>query len=397
MTASLRVILHVDMDAFFAQAEVLAAPRLRGKPLVIGGRPVDRGVVASASYEARIYGVRSGMPLGEARKRCPEAVFLPCHPPRYLDLSARLLKSLLRFSPLVEMASIDEAFLDVTGIAGGLDGGRRLALEIQRDIRDRLGLGCSVGIGNNKLVAKMASPLGKPGGVTVLDLQQYVRTYAGRPVGELYGVGPATVRALSHFGVVTIGDLSRAPAAEMLRRFGIWGRLLRDAARGEDSSPVVPHHATPAPKSLGHEFTLPRDTSDRREIGRLLLGLSDEVGRDLRTEGWLGATAHLKVRSSDFTTRSRRRRLENPTDSTQVVFRTVALLFDALSVHDEIRMLGVSVSGLMRPEGWRPAELFDDGRLDRLDRAIDRLRAVYGARSLRRASLLADRREARIR
>lgn len=395
MNAHDRVIIHIDMDAFFAQAEVLAAPRLRGLPLVIGGRPGERGVVASASYEARAFGIGSGMPLGEARRLCPHAVFLPCHPPRYLDLSARILKTLLQFSPIVEMASIDEAFLDATDIASGLENGGSMAVGIQREIRLRLGLSCSAGVAGNKLIAKMASPLGKPSGVTVMDRAEFIRVYGIRPVGDLYGVGPAAAGLLSRLGIQTIADLARASAAEMRRRFGVWGSLLLDAARGEDRSPVVPHHETPAPKSLGHEYTLPKDLSDRRELERLLLGLSDEVGRDLRGEGWVGTTVHLKVRWSDFSTRFRQRRLAEPTDSTRTVLRTALGLFDALGVGGPVRMMGISVSGLRRSGTELPGDLFEDGRLDSLDREIDSIRRRLGVRSLRRAALMPERREGR--
>lgn len=392
-----RVILHVDMDAFFAQAEVLAAPRLRGLPLVIGGGPGGRGVVASASYEAREFGVRSGMPIAKARGLCPSAVLLPCHPPRYLDLSARLLKTLLRVGPVVEMASIDEAFLDASGIVDDLESGGKLACRIQGEIRSRLGLGCSVGVAPNKLVSKMASPLGKPAGMTVMDRAAFIRTFGPRPVRVLYGVGAATERLLSTMGVETVADLAKQPAAVMGRRFGVWGRLLRDAARGEDRSPVIPHHASPAPKSLGHEYTLPRDSSDRREIRRILLALADEVARDLRSEGWVGATVHLKVRWSDFHTRFLQRRVADPTDSTGTILRAAEGLFESLGRGRSVRMMGISVSGLNRTVRWQCGDIFDDGRLDRLDRAIDRIRESLGVRSLRRASLMPEKREARSR
>ena len=386
-----RVVLHVDMDAFFAQAEALADPRLRGKPLIVGGMPGQRGVVASASYEARVFGIRSGMPLMEARRRCPDAVFLPCHSVRYLDLSARIVKLLLDRTPLVEPASIAEAFHDARSLANDLSEGLQLARSIQEGMAARLRLTCSVGVGPNKLIAKMASGLGKPRGRTALSLGDFRERFWGEPVGALYGIGRASAEKLDAVGIRRVSDLARAPDHLLSTIFGIYGPVLGAAARGQDESPVVPYHTTPRAKSLGHEYTLSRDETDRLELRRLLLGLCDEVGSDMRSEGWVGDTVHLKIRWSDFSTLGRQVRLRRRTASTRSLFLTASALFRHCRLDRPVRLLGITVSGLARTDGIATLDLFDDGRIDEFERAIDRLRSRHGRGIVRRASLIKER------
>jgi DNA polymerase-4 len=385
-----RIILHVDMDAFFAQAEVLAVPSLRGKPLIIGGLPGQRGVVATASYEARPFGIRSGMSLTEAARLCPHAAFLPCHPNRYFDLSARILRLLLKRTPVVEMASIDEAYLDATKLVGSLAEGEKLAHSIQEDLQQELSLSCSVGIGPNKLIAKMAAGMRKPAGRTALDRAKFLELFSRKPVTALYGVGRATAAALSRHGITRIEELARAPENHLRRLLGIWGSVLKAAARGEDASPVVPHHARPDAKSLGHEYTLPADESDPRMLRRWLLGICEEVGSDLREEDRVGDTIHLKVRWMDFTLCSRQHRLREPTASTRRIFGVACSLLDKLGYDRAFRLLGVSVSGLRTPTGASTVDMFEDTKLDAFDRAADRIRQRYGRRTFRRATLLPE-------
>ena len=384
-----RIVLHVDMDAFFAQAEVLADPRLRGRPVVVGGFPGQRGAVATASYEARAFGVSSGMSLTQAARLCPEAVFLPCHSSRYFDLSARLLNMLLARSPAVEAASIDEAYLDLSRAAGTLEGGRVHAESIQAEIRSRLSLSSSIGVGPNKLIAKMASGLKKPGGITVLDRESYVRRFGGERVGVLYGVGPSSAALLESAGIMSISQLASCPAISLARMFGAYGPVLGAAARGDDESPVIPNHETPDPKSLGHEYTLPRDESDRTAIRRVFLALADEVAGDLRREGWIGRTLHVKVRYADFTSASKQCRLGEPTASSRPLFRNAWGLFSRIDTGEDVRLLGIAVSGLIRPSDVTIHDLFDDGAEGRFEGMADRMRGEFGKRVIQRASLMA--------
>lgn len=386
-----RVILHIDMDAFFAQAELLALPALRGKPLIIGGSPGQRGVVATASYEARPYGIHSGMSLTEAQHLCPHAVFLPCHPTRYFDLSARILKILLKLTPKVEAASIDEAYLDASDKVDSLQAARAMAQSIQNALLERLSLTCSVGVGPNKLIAKMAAGLDKPSGLTVLNRDEFRRRFFSEPVTTLYGVGKATASALSTLGIERIEQLAIAPDSLLRKRFGIWGPVIGAAARGEDLSPVVPYHETPDPKSLGHEFTLPANETDRSTLRRWLLGLCDEVAGDLRTEDRAGDTVHLKVRYSDFTTRTHQTKLAEPTSSTRKIYRVALGLMSHINGGRPVRLLGVTISNLSRFQGSSTMDLFDSPKSDLLDEATDRIRHRYGRRRIRRASLIPER------
>lgn len=385
-----RVVLHVDMDAFFAQAEALADPRLRGRPLIVGGIPGQRGVVATASYEARAFGIHSGMSLVEAQRRCPDALFLPCHSKRYLDLSARILQMFLEITPIVEPASIDEAFIDGRGIANDLEDGAKLACAIQARMQERLGLTCSVGIGPNKLVAKMASALRKPAGLTAMDHAGFRSRFWPEPVTALYGIGTASAPKLGRIGIHTVGELASAPVSVLRGLFGVWGPLLAAASRGEDDSPVVPYHATPRAKSLGHEYTLPHDEEDCDELRRLLLGLCDEVGGDMRAEGWVGDTVHLKIRWSDFTTLGRQVHLAEPTASTLKLVRATRALFRQCDLDRPVRLMGVSVSGLVPATGIATLDMFDGEQADTFETAIDRLRRVHGRGSVRRASLIRE-------
>jgi len=394
-----RVILLLDMDAFFVQAEVIAVPRLSGRPLVIGGTPGARGTVATASYEARALGVRSGMSIGKAKRLAPQAVFLPCNPSRYFDLSARVMKLLLRRTPLVEPASIDEAFIDASGIARSLEEGEALAASIQDEISRTLRLTASAGIGPNKLIAKMASVLQKPAGRTVLTRRDFDERFADEPVIALVGVGKSTAARLERAGIRRIADLASAPAPFLRGLLGVWGPILGRVARGEDDSPVVPDGTGPDPKSIGHEYTLPRDETDRSEARRLILALCDEVAGDMRAEHRVGDTVHIKIHWGDFTTVLRQCRLRTAISATQAIFNVALELFRRMDRGGPIRMIGISVSGLVQAESQRPQQiesLFgDDPRFgadpgDKVEPVTDSLRAMYGKGVIRRASLLGE-------
>jgi DNA polymerase-4 len=375
------------MDAYFAAVEVLANPALRGLPVIVGGNPGSRGVVATASYEARPAGVRPGMSLAEAAHRCPRAVFLPGDPPKYLFYSLRLLEVLRGFSPLVEPFSIDEAFVEISGQAQDLRGGREVAVEIQRAIDHRLQLSASIGVGPNKVVAKMASSIDKPHGITVLDVPAFRRRFWAEPSGELFGVGEKTATALALLGIRTIGDLARAPRAELVRAFGVIGGALRHMARGEDDTPLVPYYEGLPVKSMGHEHTLARDEADPERLAAILLRLAEQVSRRLRQAGLAGRTVTVKLRFSDFRTITRRRTLDLPTDEEQRIFPVARDLLTGNQGGAPLRLIGVSVSGLTGGEGTD--YLFsEDRRRRRVIGAADRLRDRFGENVLTRARVL---------
>jgi DNA polymerase-4 len=384
MTA--RTILHVDLDAFFAAVEQRDHPQLRGKPVIVGGGgPNQRGVVSTASYEARRFGVHSAMPLREAGRRCPDGIFLPVDGRKYLRVSRDVMAILRRFTPLVEPISIDEAFLDVTGSRELFGDGPTIARAIKDAVRDEVQLTISIGVATTKLVAKIASDLEKPDGLVVVPPGDEVAFLAPLEIGRLWGVGEKTATVLREYGVKTIGDLAALPEDLMERRFGKMGPMLGDRARGRDADRVVGEGE--AAKSVGHEHTFDVDTSDREDIERTLLAMAEGVSGRLRASGVRASTVTVKIRDSSFRTITRQRTLAEPTDLTDPIYR-VALELARPEVRGlRIRLLGVSASNLGEREqlGLFPA---DDPRRRRAIEAADRLRRRYGERAVTRARLL---------
>jgi DNA polymerase-4 len=384
MTA--RTILHVDLDAFFAAVEQRDHPQLRGKPVIVGGGgPNQRGVVSTASYEARRFGVHSAMPLREAGRRCPDGIFLPVDGRKYLRVSRDVMAILRRFTPLVEPISIDEAFLDVTGSRELFGDGPTIARAIKDAVRDEVQLTISIGVATTKLVAKIASDLEKPDGLVVVPPGDEVAFLAPLEIGRLWGVGEKTATVLREYGVKTIGDLAALPEDLMERRFGKMGPMLGDRARGRDADRVVGEGE--AAKSVGHEHTFDVDTSDREVIERTLLAMAEGVSGRLRASGVRASTVTVKIRDSSFRTITRQRTLAEPTDLTDPIYR-VALELARPEVRGlRIRLLGVSASNLGEREqlGLFPA---DDPRRRRAIEAADRLRRRYGERAVTRARLL---------
>lgn len=386
-------ILLADMDAFFASVEQLDRPHLRGRAVVVCGDPGRRGVVTAASYEARPSGVRAGMSLAEARRLCPGAEYVEGHPERYVALSLQLLDLYLSFTPEVEPFSVDEAFLGLGPGFGTLEQARVEAQRVQRAVGERFGLGVSVGVGPNKLVAKMAVGLEKPRGLTALHEEGFRRVFWPLEVQELWGVGPKLAVRMRSLGIMTVGDLARAPIPSLKKAFGVVGPSLREAAWGRDDTPLVPYHQGVDPKSMGHEITLSADSADPAFLEGTLLRLADQVARRLRSEGFVGRTVTLRLRDERFVTITRQRALEGYTADHRLVFETVRGLWRAHWKGGPLRLLGVSVSAL-EPRGDHPqAELFEeDQREDRLTKALDRLRDRLGEAALVPAGSLTHRR-----
>jgi DNA polymerase-4 len=386
-------ILLVDMDAFFASVEQAHHPPLRGVPVVVCGDPDRRGVVTAASYEARPFGVRAGMPLQEARRLCPHAHYVEGHPDKYVETSLALLDLYLEHTPDVEPFSVDEAFLGLSGSRDSLAEGERLARELQRAIDARFGLPASVGVGTNKLVAKMASGVSKPRGLTVLDQERFRAHFGPRDVQELWGVGPRLAERLRSLGISTVGELARAPLPTLRGAFGVVGEHLREAAAGIDATPLVPYHAGADPRSMGHEVTLPEDCAAAAVLEGTLLRLADQVARRLRGGGFAGRTVALKLRDHRFHTVIRQRVLARPTDEGARIFEVARALLAANWRGGPVRLLGVSVSSLVPGRGAVQAELFEtDARDRRLVEAIDRVRDRLGEAAVVPAGTLTHRR-----
>jgi DNA polymerase-4 len=385
-----RRILHIDMDAYFASLEVQACPSLKGLPLVVGALPGTRGVVASASYAARTFGIRAGMPAAQAKRLCPRVEFVPCHPALYIHTSRRILKHLLRITPQVEMFSIDEAYLDVTDLLThdpkdpvAWQEVDELAHAIAGTIESAFDLTCSVGAGPNKLIAKMACEVKKPRGVTLIGERRFRSLFWPKPVDQLYGVGTKTASALMIYGIETIGELANTPASLLTRRFGTYGEALHAFAWGNDDSPVVASHDTPPAKSLGHEHTLGEDLETPEEGLSLLLALTERVAENLRQEGYASRCVTVKIRFSDFSTLMRQRVLAHPTQETRDLYRSAKELFLANYCGGGIRLLGMTAGELHPAEGRVQLGLFpDDRRYRDLIETLDGIREAYGHESI---------------
>ena len=384
-------ILHVDMDAFFVSVELLRHPELRGLPVAVGG-PGSRGVVASASYEARAYGVHSAMPAVQARRLCPDIVFLPGDHRLYQEVSERIMVILRSFTPLVEPLSLDEAFLDVSGA-------HRRPAEIghliRRRIRDEEGINCAVGVASAKFLAKLGSKLAKPEptpsgpsegvGVFEVSVGQERSFLAPRPVTDIWGVGPATLARLSRIGIATIGELAQFPLERLEEVVGkAHGQHLHNLANALDPRPVIPETA---PKSMSHEKTFPRDVHTHEALGAELVALSDSVASRLRTVGVAGRTVTIKVRFGDFSTITRSHTLASPVDSGVVLAREAKRLLEEVDVASGVRLIGVGVSELEDPD-QRQLSLEEAGAPSwhDLDRVVDRIRDRFGSEAILPAS-----------
>jgi DNA polymerase-4 len=344
-----RTIVHLDLDAFFAAVEVLDDPDLAGKPVLIGGRPEERGVVAAASYPARAFGVHSAMPMYQALKLCPGAVVLPPRHDRYREYSRRVMAILHQMSPLVEQMSVDEAYLDLTDQVAAWDEGVELARRLQGRVRDKVGLSASLGVATNKLVAKVASDQDKPGGLTVVRPGEEAAFLAPLPVQVLWGVGPVTAGKLAEAGVTTVGQLAQVSEGELRARFGQHGAAMARQARGIDDRPVVTEHET---KSVSQERTFARDISDAEALKHQVWRLSQGVSRRLKKAGLAAGTVAIKLRYADFTTLTRQMTLTVPTDDEREIYRAaLALLKRAWDREEPVRLLGVVGRHLSPPPG----------------------------------------------
>lgn len=387
-----RSIIHLDMDAFFASVEILDNPSLRGRPVIVGGGG-SRGVVSAASYEARRFGVHSAQAMVTARKRCPDGVFLLPRIGRYREVSERIMAIFQRFTPLVEPLSLDEAFLDVTGTERLFGTAARLAARIREQVRGEIGLTVSAGVATSKLVAKVASDVNKPDGLTVVPPGGEVDFLAPLPVGRLPGVGQTTGRQLALLGVRTIGDLTRVPEEILARKLGQAGSQLHAAALGIDCRAVQVERVA---KSVGHEETFAQDLVDMTVIRRVLLALAVKVGQRLRRHGLMARTVILKTKYYDFIRNTRSLTLDTPTADEGVLYDAGCQLLTETQVgHKPLRLLGISATNLVDSCLARPLSLFepDGGREEKrrkINQAVDRINQTFGQEAIRPATLLDD-------
>jgi DNA polymerase-4 len=385
-----RTIFHVDMDAFFVSVEELFDPSLKGKAVVVGGQRDERGVVSAASYEARKFGVHSALPLRTAAKLCPHAIFVDGHPERYRECSEKVYEVLQSFSPQVEMASIDEAYLDMTGTARLHGPPLKAAHKLHKQMKDETQLNCSIGIGSSRLIAKVSSAQAKPNGVLWIIPGEEAKFLAPLDVREIPGVGKVMESHLHSLGIKKVGDLARLEESELEERFGKWGLALAGKARGEDAGGWFDNEvgADTAAKSISHEHTFNEDTSDLSQLESTLMRLSEMVARRLREANFHTRTVQLKLRYKDFTTITRAHTLPVPTQLDGEIFAQVRTLFhNNWKPGREVRLLGVQASSFDAQADQM--NLLEGGQQQRWKDALaaaDRLRDKFGESSVKLAT-----------
>jgi len=374
-----RWIMHVDMDAFYASVEILDNPELKGLPVIVGGRSA-RGVVSTCSYEARKFGVHSAMPLFEARRLCPHGVYLPVRPHRYAEMSGKIMAIFRETSPLVEQLSIDEAFLDLTGMER-LGGAEMIARKVQNRIMDELKLSASVGLAPNKFLAKLASDMRKPHGFVKIALEEAALLLAPMPVSKIFGIGRSAEEKLKQFGIEKIGQLAAADITILRKVFGINAEQVKLLARGLDDRPVVNEEEA---KSIGKENTFDRDLTDFESCREEVLDLCGQVGWRLRREKLAGHTVTLKVKFADFHTITRSATSDRLIAWDEDIFALVEKLLQKINVKPGVRLLGVSVSNLFCPEDEPTLGFEEDERMKKRNQAIDALKGKFGENIIKR-------------
>lgn len=397
-----RTVLHIDLDAFFCAVEENQNPSLRGKAFAVGGKPDERGVVASCSYAARRNGVRSAMPMSKAIRLSPGLIIVSSRHRLYSEVSRQVMAVLHDQTPLVEQISIDEAFLDISDLR---DDPERFGRGLQSRIRDDLRLPCSIGIASNKLLAKLATEVGKalrlreirsaqgeatyPNAVTVVGFGKEAEFLTPLPVDMLWGVGPKTSARLTELGIRTIGDLAKWPETELVRLFGENGRDLARHSKGIDDRPVVTEHET---KSISQEVTFTKDVRDDKVLEDTLREQSTEVARQLRKNNLAGKTIKLKMRWPDFTTLTRQTTLNDSTDQAQVIFKAALELMKSVRKHNQpVRLIGVGVTGLGEPVRQLGLWDTDSEKSRKIQNVLDTLQEKYGKEVIKRGKNTVDR------
>jgi DNA polymerase-4 len=371
-----RIILHIDMDAFFISVEQRDNPSLRGKPAAVCGS-LSRSVVTSATYEARPYGIRAGMSTQEAKRRCPQLILVEGNHSKYTETAARIFSVLKEYTPLVEVASIDEAYLDITQSLLLFQSPLHIATSIKDQIRESEQLTCSIGIAPNKLLGKLGSRLKKPDGLVVIPEENVEEVVKDLPVSILYGIGPKLAEALNSLGIFTCGQLGKFPVSVLSKRFGVIGERLHEMGLGLDDSPVVPFDEEEDAKSISHSVTLEEDTSDPNILRKVLLQLSEKVSKRMRREGFYGRRIAITVRYSDFFTFSKQKTLSKWMNSGNEIFKLASEIFESIPHPKPIRLLGVGVS-LLKKE-WCQLDLFEKtDKKDNLLKAMDRVNERFG-------------------
>lgn len=386
-----RIIMHLDMNSFFASVEQSYNPELKGKPVVVTGSQ-QRTVILTASYEARKFGVKTGMMLYEARRLCPEIIMVPADNRKYTYTSTQIMKMMLDYTPLVEVFSIDEAFMDVTNSLSIFSSAENISHLLKARIMFQFDLTCSIGIAPNKLLAKLASEMKKPDGLTVITPDNVRSTLEHMPIKELCGIGKKMERHLNMMSIYTCGDLGRCDEGRLTRKFGIVGTRLKQMGQGIDDSPVIPADEADEVKSVGHSMTLKKDISSRSEILRYLLQLSEMVGRRARRYGVAGKTVHLTIRYADFSTFGKQETLSRHVNQSDDIYQGVIQILDSMELEQPVRLLGVRITNLCYQSEQLP--LFEEERRKAyMINAMDTVNDRFGDFTVTYGSLLGNNEE----
>lgn len=394
-----RIVLLADMNAFYASVEQVLNPNLRKRPVIVCGDPARRhGIVLAASYEAKSYGIKTGMSVSQAKELCPTALMVPPHMGTYVRVSVQIINLLREYSPLVEPFSIDEAFVELTGCQDLFGQGKTVACQIQERIYEEIGVHCSIGVGPNKLLAKMASQMKKPRGLTVLKMEDIPHLIWPLPVHDLFGVGDRMASHFHRMGIRTIGDLAHADPDLLRHRFGVVGQVLYESAHGRDNSPVDPCSLDKT-KSIGHQFTLPRDYQEEKEVHLVLRELAEQVAVRSREAGYQGRTLSLTLKGAHFHTLHRSLTMYRSSNLGRDLFQTALQLLKQHWDHQPIRLIGITLSNL-QPDSHTQLDLFEDRTKEQnLAKALDTIwkkfgfKSIFWAHSLSAASIRKDRSE----
>lgn len=387
-----RIILHIDMDAFYASVEQMDNPALRGRPVIVGGIS-NRGVVSAASYEARKFGVHSAMPIFKAKQRCPDGVYLPVRMNRYQEVSRQVMEILKRFSPLVEQVSIDEAYMDISGVDKLLGPPRDIGLEVKRRIKETTSLTCSIGIAPNKFLAKVASDLEKPDGLTIIPPERVPQFIERLPIEMVTGVGKKAVQTLHKMSVLRLGDVRKLGERALFEKTGKLGERLLKLSKGIDETPVVPHMAS---KSISSERTLSENTNDQEILKKKLMIQSEMVGKRAREKGVKGTTVTLKLKRADFTQMTRRVTMEEPTNSTNTIYEQGLKLLAQVKISTKFRLIGIGLSNLVTVTDIpKQLDLFrktepHEKSWENVERAMDAIKERFGRDAIKRGGVLKD-------
>ena len=386
-------IIHLDLDAFFASVEQRDNPAYRGKPLIVGGISggkgnSNRGVVCAASYEARQYGVHAGMPIWEARQKCHKGIFIPSQMNKYVEASKKFFQICSNYTPLIEPLSIDELFLDVSGCESLFGSSETIGRKIKERVYQELGLKISVGIAENKFLAKIATNLGKPDGFYIIPSKDIQKILYPLPVSSLWGIGKKTEELLKKSGIYLVEQLARMPDSILENLLGKNGKKMKLLAQGIDKSPVTPPSTA---KSIGKETTFGTNITEKAVLIKELLKISQMVGYTARKKGYKGRTITLKIRFHNFITLNKSMTLENSTNIDDLIFKTVVILLDKIKIKKEgVRLLGVKLSKLTSNDKLKQLNLLGDkdDKLEQLTQSLDKIREKFGSKAVTRASLL---------